>query len=272
MHKQTLVWGENMIPYYHFTSLENFYKILATGKLILTKCNSLKNVTIETMALEATLKNLLKTEREFLYEKFGCNNDQDVINKNMNYREKSYMICFSKDKNENIAIQNDYLWKYYADNNQGVIIKFDYTKFPYKSHGSQSINGERISEFRILHMLYEEETFKNKIKEKEDYLDVLYLDSYKPNFCSLENEIRFIVFLKEPSDLGTTNLMHKVSNHDIRRITAQEYSGNRPQYLLYDIISKEGNETAIEKVFCKDKETYNRLKQILNNNILIDLL
>lgn len=59
---------------------------------------------------------------------------------------------------------------------------------------------------------------------------------------------------------------HSVKNNDTRQITAKEYnSDNRPTYLYYDIISTEGDGSAVEEILCKDKETYNKLQRIFKN-------
>lgn len=161
----------NMVPYYHYTSLETLYKILASGKLRLTACDNLKNAAVETMALEVALKKHVEKE--------------GVIRKYMEEREKSYMVCFSKESPEVRSSNSDMLWKYYADNNKGVVIKFDYTKFPFMAHGSKAsypdvdvnaleeidiinsdLQGQRDTEFRMFSMMYEQEKFIKQMKGK----------------------------------------------------------------------------------------------------------
>ena len=267
-------WKENETPYYHFTSLETLYKILASGKIRLTACNNSKNISVEIMALEAVINSCSKEEKENLCEQLSCGDDE-LIQKFIECREKSYMLCFTTDKNSNCGVNNDYLWKYYADHGKGVAIEFDYKTFPYKMHGLSKTRPnensilQRDSRFRIFRMLYDEKRFKKRIREWAEMHD-LFTDSYKPNFCSFEEEIRFIVFLNEISD--HRKLEHTDDYDDIRRITVQEYNtDNRPIYLYYDVVS-ENNKSAIKKVFCRDKDTYKKLQKIFKDKGLYELL
>lgn len=266
MSKTCTAWDENQVPFYHYTSLETLYKILASGKLRLTACNNLKNAAVETMALEIALKKFIN--------KYPENKDKESIQKYLEGREKSYMACFSKKCPD--SINSDILWKYYADNNKGVAIEFDYEKFPYTEHGSRGTQKNNImqrdTEFRLFSMMYDEEKFIDAMKKFADTnLYVISTDSYKPQFCSTEEEIRLIVFLNEISDVNT--LKWEIDQEDSRSITISEYnSDHRPAFLYYDIISKDGSSSAIKKVLCKNKETHCKLKGVFSDDKMCELL
>ncbi len=268
MPKLTTSWDDNMVPYYHYTTLETLYKILASGKLRLTACNSLKNAAVETVALEVILS-------QFVKDKYPDEEGRELIRKYMEGRECSYMACFSKESPETYSFGNDILWKYYADNCKGVVIKFDFKKFPFNQHPSygNDINGNvrRNTEFRMFNMMYDQAEFLKRMEMSGVDLYVFFTDSYKPKFCSFEQEVRLIVFLNKITDLKT--LKHTINKNDIRLITAKEFnSDNRPSYLYFDIISAEGTESAIEKIFCKDKGTYSKLQRIFKDNEMCQLL
>lgn len=215
-----------------------------------------------------------------------CNIDENLIKERMALREKSYMACFSKKNPKDLS--SNILWKYYADNNKGVVIKFDYTKFPYRCSGSHSsialddmkdislptlseMTRDRDTEFRMFPMNYYKDKFIKNMNSNVVVLPVSQIDSYKPEFCSVEEEIRLIVFLREIKDVDT--LRWEIGVNDIRRITAKEYnSDKRPTSLDYDILSIEGKDSAIEKIFCKDKSTYCKLQKIFKDENMYQLL
>lgn len=264
-------YDENKTSYFHFTPLETLFKILESGKIRLSACNNIKNIAIETMALEGAIRNFNQADKKILCEKYSCNDEDALIRKLILDREKSYMVCFSKDVDFG---NNNYLWKYYSDNNKGVVIEFDYEKFPFKHHSTKGTvvdsQRKRNSEFRIFSVFYDEDKLREKLIKHAD-LHELWTDSYKPKVNSPEKEIRFIVFLDDVSDI--TSLTHPIDAKDIREITAEEYDSNyRPTYLYYDIISKNNDGSAIKKVFCRSETTYKILQRLLNNNILVELI
>ena len=74
-----------MKPFYHFTSLEILYKILASGKIRLTACNNSKNSIVETMALDDALLKLFN-ELDLRATRYS-----QLYNQNYN-RKRSYII------------------------------------------------------------------------------------------------------------------------------------------------------------------------------------
>lgn len=55
-------WDQNMRSYYHFTSLKACEKIISTGKIRLSRCNMIKKIAVETMALYSALQNVLYSD------------------------------------------------------------------------------------------------------------------------------------------------------------------------------------------------------------------
>jgi len=130
--------GNTEKPYYHFTSLENFFKINNTGKLRLSACNCAKNSAIETMSLYSAIENIIDNDsclRDQLLNNYSCNQSA-LINKIIEHREQSYMACFSaidENNEETEILKKSYMWEFYADNSKGVVIKFNINAFHTKN-------------------------------------------------------------------------------------------------------------------------------------------
>jgi|GEM_PF-3783800 len=153
-------WDGNERSYYNFTTLDTFLKIYNSGKVRLTPCNSIKNSAVEVMFLYSAIKSMLKNDQEIkekLFKIYSVDREIDIISKLIDYREQSYMVCFSKfnENNEKEEVSNaEYLWKFYADNSQGVVIKFNHKCYPYKNHGSQGGSKLRSTEIRMDCVIY----------------------------------------------------------------------------------------------------------------------
>lgn len=260
-------WEENMRPYYHFTSLEAFRKINDTGKLRLSSCSCAKNVAVEIMALYSAVKNIIDNDtdlKEQLLTGYGCSQVKGLIDRIIEQREQSYIACFSalnEENEESEILEKSYLWRFYADHEKGVVIKFNYDYFPYENHGTKAeytgYEGiQRLTEERIGRVIYGERELKKCLGGPKDQ-HLFLTDIYKPKYCELENEIRFTIFLKNIKDL------YKLDN-----ISVTDHSNSeRPEYLYYKLASQSGDSTSagIKKVFCKSKETYEKLCDIFDN-------
>jgi hypothetical protein len=263
-------WDGNMRPYYHFTSLDAFCKILKTGKIRLTPCNLAKNAAVETMSLYSSVKNIIDNDailNNKLLKHYKLSNTEDLINHIIDQRNKSYMICFSMfgNGNESDEISKaSYMWKFYADNSKGVAIKFNYKCFPYMEHGSKGEidaigNTIRSSELRIDHAIYDENRLKKFLDDFHD-MHLFATDVYKPNFCELENEIRFLIYVHNKADL------YGLNGVSVSEIDTSEF----PKYLYYDFASLEtfNNGRGIEKIFCREQKTYSEVCDIAGKNLV----
>lgn len=258
-------WDGNERPYYHFTTLDTFCKIVDSGKIRLSSCNTAKNAAVEVMALYYAIKNMLNNDlklRASLLERNSLT-EEEWLDRFIEYRMKSYMVCFSKfnEQNESEEISKaEYLWKFYADNSNGVVIKFNYECYPYRNHSSRGRVGQdsstvRSTEIRMDSVIYEdEERLKKFIDMVDGSFHPFVTDIYKPKCCELENEIRMLVYLSNAQDLDTLKGISEssTSNSDL------------PEYLYYDFRSMETSKTgsSIQKVFCRNKKTRDKLSEI----------
>ncbi len=273
MNKITKSWGCNERPYYHFTTLDSFNKIRESGKLRLSSCNDVKNAAVETMALYAVVKNTIDNNddlRSKLLCEFNCEEEADLINAIVAYRETTYVVCFSLfdgNREREGLLANSYMWKFYADNGDGVVIKFNYECFPYYESGTKgeydgNSNFQRLSEARIRPVEYEESKIAVELNKFKKYHH-LFTDFYKPVCCQLEKEIRMLFYLHKREDLYGFDGFSEAGGA----------STERPSHLFYDFGAKERTlkEAAIQTVFCKSKETQNQLCDSIDRNLVVCL-
>jgi len=195
---------------------------------------------------------------------FNKNDNTELINHFIEDRNKIYISCFSmfnEDNEISELINARYMWKFYAYDDNGVVIKFE---LPYiesairrVSNGNGGFN--RISQIGKSDAQYDAENLKKNLKRcvtlKACKWHIFATDVYKPEFCELEREIRLIVYVVDRCDLNGLQWVSESANN----------SHELPEYLYYDFGSQETNETApwIQKVFCRTNKTRDVLVNIL---------
>lgn len=215
MAKIVAAWDQNMKPYYHFTSFDAFCEIYRTKKIRLSPCNLVKNAAVETMALYSELERIFNFDiclQGSLLKLFNKENRCDLVNFLIEDRNKSYISCFSSfDENNEINAINDarYMWKFYANDVNGVVIKFNFKCFQYMNHNTteeQDVDGSfhRVTEIRMDKVIYDTDKLKKGLSNCESSkmkMHTFATDVYKPKFCELEQEIRFLVYVADRAQL-----------------------------------------------------------------------
>lgn len=277
MGKIVTAWDQNMRPYYHFTSLDSCEKIINTGNMRLSPCNMIKNIAVETMGLYSELEHILKSDTylmDCLLKLFNQQQNSSLIDFLIRDRNKSYISCFSMfDEHNEIVLAKDarYMWKFYANDSNGVAIKFNYKCFPYFKHSTtseQDANGNfhRVTEMRMDQVTYDSDKLKEQLYQCVNWdmkQHIFATDVSKPKFCKLEQEIRFLVYVADRNEL---NRLPGISE-------SSSSSNELPKYLYYDFSAQETNETgvAIQKIFCRTEETRAILVRILDED-RVDLI
>lgn len=259
-------WDGNERPYYHFTTFDTFCRIYDSGKIRLSPCNSAKNAAVEVMALYGAIKKVIETDQNLkntLLHKYSLREVKELLDKLIEHRIRSYMVCFSTfdQQNEKEEISKaEFLWKFYADNSRGVVIKFNYQCYPFRKHGSEGMvvlesesgnEFRRSTEIRIDHVIYDDEIRLKKFIEMGEVLHPFATDVYKPKICAIEKEIRMLVYLYDKQDLYKLDGISESSANNLVS----------PEYLYYDFKSKETSEIGkgIQKVFCRNEEIREKL-------------
>lgn len=265
----------NSNPFYHFTSLKAFKEITSAGELLLSCCNDIKNIVVKTEALNSALRSIFeenKDLREKLLTLAQVSEVTELIDLLCQERGRTYVACFYRfdetNEIENIRNANN-MWVSYADDNNGVVIKFNPNAFPLRERGfTYSIdpygNQERLGgEIRIVPVIYSQEDLVKGLNVAINSGNIIehafITDVYKPESYSEEREERFLVFVDS---------MEELIHDDRRFLVKQPDQDDGVGYLHYKFASQD----YIQKVFCRTEDTKNELCSMLKVDIEVEVI
>jgi len=245
---------------YHYTNADALKEIIISKKLRLTACKDAKNAVVETMALYSIMYELLNNPKyqETLISIYGNVDNNNLIENVIKDRENSYMACFSETGN------NYYLWKYYANTEQGVVVEFVKDWFPQSQDTSFTVGGRR-TESRLIQMEYNKDVFCEWFVKNcaEPSLSPFTIDSYKPECCRLENEIR-LTFHCGQEDVTKQKKIHVDILDDNTKRFHLSYEPPVVEYNLEDTDAGNISSKVINKIICRKHETKRKVEQLFS--------
>lgn len=261
------------MSYYHYTSLSKFKKIY-DSRLKMSRTNNVRKDGNESSVIHHMLATLQSSDPEVfksLAKTLSVNENIDAIFEKLNcYRSSTYILCLSE------TATNEHLWKYYAEENSGVVIQlrdeFLPAKIPFISGKITRGNHERHAEISLFTMIYGYNEYKNYLasilSQKNPVLPSLYIlmDLVKDETHQDEKETRMLYYLGENANVNST--FQEIVNPekgDIQIIL------RRNQENINIIYTK--NESQIEElnilrsfaaIICKNKNTIEEILELLN--------